>query len=250
VSVPTVSDDSIGKPPGLDHARAALERRGYALTSDQEIGLPVKFRENFVQTYFVEGVIRHDEGDQPADRQRARDVIKYEWRGEDLQLEEYDKITITDRAGIRGPREHSRVWLLADPQAEELIRTFLSLVPPKRRRSRGTFGVNLFRTFSDVVTKPHRDYEEFIFLYVLDRIGEGAESYLYRSSDISLEGEPTAEPLFSQQLNPGEILVFEDEAFKHGATALKSVLGGATQRDVLVCTVDDPKTYLEPASAN
>jgi 2OG-Fe dioxygenase len=245
-----VSDDSISNPSGPDHARATLDGQGYALTSDREIGLPVKFRENFVQTYFVEGIIRHDDGDQPEDRQRARDVIKYEWRGEDLRLEEFDKITITDRADIRGPREHSRVWLLKDPQAEELIRTFLSLVPPERRQSQGTFGVNLFRTFSDVVTKPHHDDEEFIFLYVLDRIGEGAESYLYRPDDVSPEGKPTAKPVFRHQLDPGEILVFEDKAFKHGATNLIPGPDGITQRDVLVCTVDNPETYLGASAVN
>lgn len=245
-----MSDESIGNPPGLDHARAALDGQRYALTDDQRIGLPVKFRENFVQTYFNRGIIRHDDGDEPLDRQRARDVIKYEWRGEELHLEEYDKITITDRAGIRGPREHSRVLLLKDPQAEELIRTLLSLVPHERRRSEGTFGVNLFRTFTDVVTKPHHDNEEFIFLYVLDRIGGGAESYLYRAGDVPPEGEPTAEPVFRHQLNPGEILVFEDKAFKHGATNLEPAPGGTAQRDVLVCTVDYPETYLKPGSVN
>jgi hypothetical protein len=240
-----MSDDSIGSPSSFDRVWTLLDGQGYALTDDRDIGLPAKFRENFVQTYFNQGIIRHDDGDWPADRQRARDVIRYEWRGDDLHLDEYDKITITDRAGIRGPREHSRVLLLRDPQAEELIRTLLSLVPPERRRSQGTLGVNLFRTFTDVVTKPHHDSEEFVILYVLDRIGEGAESYLYRPCDVSLEGKPTAGPVLTHQLNPGDILIFEDRAFKHGATSLLPELGGTAQRDVLVCTVDYPDTYLE-----
>jgi hypothetical protein len=242
--VPTVNYDSIGNPSGPDYTWATLSCQGYALTDDQEIGLPVNFRENFVQKYFNSAIIRHDDGDRPADRQRARDVIKYERRDAGTHLEEYDKITITDRAGIPGWRERPRVRLLEDPQAVELVNIFLRLVPPGRRRPVGTFSVNLFRTFTDVVTKPHRDEEEFVFLYVLDRRGEGAETYLYRPDDVTPDGMPTAEPVLRRQLNPGEILIFDDARFKHGPTPLQASSDGTAMRDALVCTVDYPETYL------
>jgi 2-oxoglutarate-Fe(II)-dependent dioxygenase family protein len=233
-----------------DDIWASLTSRGYALAADEAIGFPKKFRENFGQTYFNDQVLHHDDGDVPVDRKRARDVIRYRWRDGELEMDEHETITITDRAGISGKRDHSRAMLLDDPQAEDLIRSFLGLVPPGRRRSEGTFGVNLFRTFTDVVTKPHHDDEEFIFLYVLDRIGEGAESYLYLPEDVSPEGQPTAKPVFRHQLDPGEILVFEDKAFKHGATNLVPGPDGITQRDVLVCTVDYPETYLGARAVN
>jgi 2OG-Fe dioxygenase len=233
---------------GLNDIWASLAEYGYGLTSDQALALPEKFRENFLQTYFNDQVLHHDDGDIPVDRQRARDVIEYRWHDGEPELEEHETITITNRAGIPGKRDHTRVMLLGDAQAKDLIIRLLSLVPPSRRQAKGTFGINLFRTFTDVVTKPHHDDEEFIILYVLDRIGEGAESYLYRPDDVSPEGEPLAEPFFSQQLNPGQILVFEDKTFKHGANELVSVLGGTAQRDVLVCTVDYPETYLKPGS--
>lgn len=241
-----MSDDS-GRTPaiGLDNAWAALAGQGYALTNDKVIGLPNKFRQSFLSKYFNDDVLHHDEGDWPIDRKRARDVIRYEWRDDGLHLREHDTITITDRADIPGKRDHSRVLLLNDPEAETFVRTFLSLVPPGRRQRDGTFGVNLFRTFTDVVTKPHHDYEQFVMLYVLDRIGGGAESYLYRPQDVTDAGEVTAEPVRRHQLNPGEILIFEDEFFKHGATPLEPLPNGAAQRDVLVCTIDDRKTYLK-----
>jgi hypothetical protein len=246
-----VSDDPARTAPiRFDDAWAALTDRGYALTNDESLGLPTKFRENFWPTYFNDQVLRRHDGDIPKDRRRARDVIRYRWRGGQLELEENETITITDRAGIPGKRDHSRVMLLDDPEVEDLLRRLLNLVPPERRKSEGTFGVNLFRTFTDVVTKPHHDDEEFIFLYVLDRIGDGAESYLYRPGDVSPEGEPTAKPLFMQQLNPGDILVFEDKAFKHGATQLNPRPDGIAQRDVLVCTVDNDGTYLRASSLN
>jgi len=199
-----VSDDSSRTPSiGFGNAWAALADQGYVLTDDKMIGLPNKFRQGFLDKYFNDDTLRHDDGDWPVDRKRARDVVGYEWRDGRLHLREHDTITLTDRAGIPGKREHKRVWLLDDPQADTFVRTFLSLVPPDRRRSGGTFGINLFRTFTDVVTKPHHDDEEFIMLYVLNRIGDGAESYLYRPGDVTEAGEPTADPVRRHQLNPG-----------------------------------------------
>lgn len=227
---------------------SALKVRGYAVTNDQSIGLPEKFRRNFLGTYFNDWTLRHDEGDWPVDRKRARDVIRYQWHNGRLRLRRHDTITIIDRADIPGKRNHARVELLDDPQARDLIRALLQLVVPERRQADGTFGVNLFRTFTQVVTKPHHDNEEFIILYVLDRIGEGAETYFYAPADVTDGGEIKADPVLQQQLNPGDILIFEDKLFKHGATPLIDPPGGTARRDVLVCTVDHRATYLETAS--
>jgi hypothetical protein len=217
------------------------------LTSEDEIGLPENFREHFLKTYFTDTHIRHDPGDYPKDRQRARDVIRYWWDGgEDPRLEEHDTIALTDRAGIPGRREHSRVRLLGDGQAKAFVRAILKLVPPDRRQPTGTFGVNLFRTFTDVVTKPHHDDEDSVILYVLQRKGEGAGTYLY---DLPSEGESVGRPVLRRQLNPGEIIIFDDARFLHGATPLEALPDGTAMRDVLVCTVDSRDTYLrEPDS--
>jgi hypothetical protein len=228
----------------LRQSWAFLERNGYLLTNDQKVGLPGGFRTDFLSRYFNNTVLRHDPGDFPVDRERARDVIRYAWHDGVLDLREHETITLTDRADIPGKREHSRVMLLEDPQAEGLIRTFLELVPPEKRQSDGTFGVNLFRTHTDVVAKPHRDDEQFIILYVLDRVGDGAESYLYEAGDVARDGMVTAGPLLKQQLNPGDIMIFDDERFRHGATPLLPPPGGRARRDVLICTVDYRSSYL------
>lgn len=234
---------------GPDQVWASLRSRGYALTSDRAIGLPHRFREDFCRDYYNTKVLHHDPGDIPVDRQRARDVIHYWWNGDSLDLEAYDRITITERAGIPGARDHSRVYLLKDPEAEQLIRRFLDLVPPERRQDDGTFGVNLFRTFTNVVTDPHHDDEEFVIIYVVDRIGTGAETYLYRPEDVK-DGQELPEPVLRQQLNPGDLIIFDDKAFKHGATPLVSPPGGTASRDALVCTVDYRSTYLGSAAVN
>jgi hypothetical protein len=245
-----VSDDATPQhvSDGHNDVWSALKSRGYALTNDQSIGLPEKFRPNFRGAYFNDWTLRHDEGDWPADRKRARDVISYQWHDGRLRLRRHDTITITDRADILGKREHARVELLDDPQARDLIRALLQLVAPERRQADGTFGVNLFRTFTKVVTKPHHDNEEFIIIYVLDRIGEGAETYFYAPADVTDDGEIRAEPVLRQQLNSGDILIFEDKLFKHGATPLINPPGGTARRDALVCTVDHRATYMETAS--
>lgn len=245
-----MSDDAAPQHVSYSHydVWSALKHQGYAVTNDQSIGLPEKFRPNFRGTYFNDWTLRHDEGDWPADRKRARDVIRYQWHDGRLSLRRHDTITITDRADIPGKREHARVELLNDPQARDLIRALLQLVAPERRQANGTFGVNLFRTFTNVVTKPHHDDEEFLVIYVLDRIGEGAETYFYAPVDVTNGGEIKADPVLRQQLNPGDILIFEDKLFKHGATPLINPPCGTARRDVLVCTVDYRTTYLEMAS--
>jgi hypothetical protein len=233
---------------GHDAVWSALKSQGYAITDDSSIGLPDKFRPNFLDTYFNDWTLRHDEGDWPIDRKRARDVIRYRWQDGRPELTRHDAITITDRAGIPGQREHARVELLEDPQAHELITALLELVPPSRRQPDGTFGINLFRTFTNVVTKPHYDNEQFIIIYVLDRVGTGAETYLYDPADVSDEGIVKAPPRLRQRLDPGDIIIFEDALFKHGATPLRPPPGGTAQRDALICTVDNPQTYREGAS--
>jgi hypothetical protein len=240
-----VSGDPSGHLP-IDRGQAwdRLTSDGYLLTSERELGLPANFREVFIRDYFNDSIIRHDPGDFPVDRKRARDVIRYKWCDGGLRLKEYKSIVLKDRAGIPGKRKHARVKLLRDPNAKGLVEDLLSLVPPGERQLDGTFGINLFRTYTDVVTKPHHDDEQFVMLYVLDRKGDGAESYLYKPGDVAEDGVTTAKPVFRHQLQPGEILIFEDKRFKHGATQLKAVRGETPQRDVLVCTVDRRETYL------
>ena len=236
---------------GLEGVRAALRDRGYALTSDRAIGLPEGYRENLSLRYYNPDTLHHDPGDFPVDRERARDVVRYTWGADGaLSLAPFDRITLTDRAGIPGQREHSRVQLLKDPEAEELISTLLQLVPPECRQPEGTFGINLFRTYTNVVTAPHHDHEEYVILYVIDRIGDGAETYLYNPEDVSKDGEILAEPVLTHQLNPGDIIIFKDSRFKHGATPLVSPDGGSARRDAFVCTFDYYDTYLGQASAN
>lgn len=92
----------------LDEIWASLTERGYAVTDEQTIGLSQTFRESFGKAYFNSYTLRHDECDWPRDRERARDVIFYQRQEDDLELHEFDTITITNRAGIEGKRDRAR----------------------------------------------------------------------------------------------------------------------------------------------
>ena len=240
-----MADESNPGPASELHiVHQKITDEGYALTSELDIGLPPGCAESLRRAYFDSGQLRCDKGDQPADRERARDVILYEWENGGLVLSEYETIAIRDRSGIRGERIHKRIELLGDRQFGDLVKTFISLVPEKRRQQKGTFGINLFRTHTDVVTRPHRDDEEFIIIYVLDRIGGDAESYLYRHDREKMDPAEDGDLVLWKQLNSGDLLIFDDSQFKHGATPLTPPAGGRAMRDVLVCTVDYPATYL------
>jgi hypothetical protein len=247
-----VSDDDASRTLyfGIANAPEVLADQGHILTTDQILGLPNNLRQSILATYFngPGRVLRHDDGDWPIDRLRARDVVRYQWRDGDLESWEYDTITLTNRAGIPGTRDHARVRLLDDPLGKQLVHTLLHLVPPDRRQADGTFGVNLFRTFTNVVTKAHRDDEEFVILYALDRMGGGAESYLYEAGSDIADGKPAPQPVLQHQLNPGEILVFDDERFIHDVSPLVAPPGEMAQRDMLVCTVDYRSSYLGEAA--
>lgn len=222
----------------------ALERHGYAITNDHSLEIPERFRQSIISEYFNPWTLCHVEGERPVDRLAARDVIRYQWHDAHLSVQRHDSITITDRAGIVGKRERPRVELLKDSQALELIYEFLRLVPPGRRQSDGTLGVNLLRTFTAVVTAPHQDMEEYIIIYVLDRVGGGGVTCLYRLSNITDDGQVSGNPELLRQLNPGDIIIFEDKLFMHGVTSLTNPPTGTAKRDVLVCTVDYISTYL------
>ena len=241
-----MSDDSSSlDAPDFSHAWKDLASNGYALVHDWTLGVSDDSRERFHQKYFNDDMLRLDKGDFPPDRKRSRDVVHYKWFDSGLELTEYKTITITDRAGIEGSREHKRVEILKDPQAKQLIETLLHLVPPDRRQKEGTLGVNFFRTYTDVVTKPHHDDEEYIFLYLMHRNGGGAKSYLYRDSKGFAGGPPDKPVLDYHQLSPGELLIFEDILFTHGATPLEPTSDGTAMRDMIVFTVDYPETYLK-----
>lgn len=228
---PSMSSDN------LELAWKNIASAGYFIGDDRLLGMPEGFRKRLHGRYFTEGVLKRYPDDIPADRERARDVIRYEWATRDrITLASHHVVSIGDRHGRRGPQHISRVELVHDNEFAAWAAGILALVPPGRRLTRGTFGVNLFRTRTQVVTGPHQDHEQFIVVYVLDKIGTGAETSLHDVHDVHKVAERTT-------LRPGEFVIFDDTRFKHSASRLIAPPGGQARRDVLVCTVNFADTY-------
>jgi hypothetical protein len=218
------------------NARIQLEREGYTVIRDWDLGLDIAHREQIKVTFFNDDVLRRYPDDIPADRLRARDVVRYDWVASgEVKLTEYSTIAIEGRGDHPGRRDFDRVKVLADQIVEHWIREVLYLLPDNPDRGSGTFGVNFFRTFTNVVTKPHQDGEEYIIIYVIDKIGGGARTQLF-----ALSGDTR---LFDDELRPGDLIIFRDDRFRHNATPLLAAADGTAQRDAMVCTVNYPDTY-------
>ena len=216
-------------------AWADLREQGYALVRDTDLGLDGS-REHFGSRYFGGEVLEADHEAIHKDRDRARDVIRYEWTDARLSLAEHPTVTISNRGGYAGGRDHQRVELLADPVAARWVEAALTLVSPEKRERLGTFGVNFFRTRTTVVSGPHRDGERYCLVYVVDKIGAGAQTRLHLAADPDRIA-------FRRTLAPGDMLLFDDEAYLHDVTPLLDTPTSPCRRDAIVCTVNYTSTY-------
>lgn len=219
-------------------AWAKLRAQGYVVLNDSDplFGCE-KLHEGLCQAYFNNEVLAPERPDvTPSDRDRARDVVDYSWRGTELFLEESATISITTAPGLVGnhlhgvEREYERVWALKDTMFEGFIRTILTLVPPELRYAESSLALNLFRTYNDVVTGPHRDGARFVAVYVVGKVGEGAETTLHpadRPDEVALR----------MTLEPGQMVFFDDERFLHDVSPLT---GHGRRRDAIVGMVYYP----------
>jgi hypothetical protein len=217
----------------VQRVQRELRDRGYAVVSDTDLGFDPEIRRHIVQNYFTEKVLKSDHPAVHRDRDRARDVVRYAWDGPHLVVREHDRIDIINRSGYAGSRTPNRVQLLDEVPMEAWLRRMLELIPAESRQAEGTFGINFMRTRTTVVSGPHSDDEEWVFVYVADKHGEGAETTLHDNDDPD-------RIVHRVTLAPGDLIVFRDAAYLHNASPL---VGEHAQRDALVCTVNYPDTY-------
>ncbi|MGH3877378.1 MAG: 2OG-Fe dioxygenase family protein [Actinophytocola sp.] len=213
--------------------REQLDRLGYLIATDFELGVP--FGAHLADNFFTSQHLRRYDGDMPIDRLRARDVVRYQRFGDDIDLTEHDTVDLPDRDNPTRVRQFDQTKVLKDEKFVALVTTLLNLVPEERRNSTGTFGINMFRTFTDVVTKPHHDDEEYVIVYVVAKTAKGGRTQLlhkYRD-EIVLE----------QELQPGQLIMFRDDIFRHGTSRLETPTEMCAHRDALICTVDYPTNH-------
>jgi hypothetical protein len=220
------------RSPSIKKAQLDLIEHGYAIISETDIDGMAKTRQHMM-IYFSRNILKRPGNDTPPDRERARDVILYEWHPSlgSVRLVESNDVVVRRPNGDRD--EYARVRLLESPIGYQFAATILSLIPACWRQRSGALGVNFLRTFTDVVTKPHQERSgQFIGIWVIDKVGEGAETYLY---DYFTPGRLVLKRL----LRPGDLIILNDELFLHGAAPLEPVDGRA-QRDALNFTIHFP----------
>jgi hypothetical protein len=212
-----------------ERAHADMRERGFTIVTEDELGFPGLRFKILAEIFRPEVLLPNPDTQGPVpDRWRAKDFLHYEWAdGQTCLLTETSADRFA-RLGVEG-RPAPRLHWMKVPGGAEMAAAQLSLIPPEARHERGTWGVHAFRSFNDVVNSPHRDGFEYGITYVLDRIGDGARSYLFEN-DVQV---------LDHQLAPGEILLFHDARFMHGATPLEGPPG--RRRDALVIQFDAPE---------
>lgn len=144
----------------------------------------------------------------------ARDVIEYD--RDTGRTREADSI-----AHVDGTDDYSRFRLL-DCQLRVRVTAaeLLIAIPDELQRRAGRMSVDYFRYGPGASIAGHQDqFGDLVFIWVLARAGEGAESYLQ-----TLDGRD----VLRVPLAPGMVLAFRDDLFLHGVTPL------AGSRDALI----------------
>ncbi len=219
----------------LSDKSAELGEKNYVLIRDSDLfEAPDEVRGQFQEKLF--STLQNDMPDVHANRQRARDVVRYTRQAvEKADLEEAESITIKDR-NYSGERDYKRVPVLRLPGMQRLLASILAFVPGEHRTSHGTIGINMFRTFGVTTNNWHQDGEDFVVVYCVAKHGGGA------ITKLSLDR--TGKEIFLEHpLAPGELLMFKDAAFFHHTTELVPINGQPKDeiyRDAFAITIDAP----------
>jgi hypothetical protein len=216
--------------PILERAWDELRRQQFTIVTEDELGVPGVRRE-ILRRVYTPAVMEPvpDLAGPVKDRYRIKDMAHYtRGAGEYVSLRETSQDRFARLGTGAGVRSCPRFRWLDVPGAAPLTQALLNTVPPEQRHPAGVFGVHAVRSFTHVVDGPHQDLFEWGMAYVLDMKGSGARSYLYRL--------PDREQVLDHQLQPGEILLFLDACFLHGATALEDGC-----RDALIMQFEAPE---------
>ncbi len=187
--------------------------QGWALTSATEMGL---------DSAATRGALSPALATDPRGpgKLHCRDVIRYERGGPRLMVAEAESVA------HGGADDYSRCYLIADPAVPhglgDLVpRAVLQMVPAASRRKTGLLSADYFRYSPGAECPPHQDrFGDLVVIWVLAREGNGGENFLLAGEEV-----------FRRELAPGEMVIFRDEMFQHGVTAMR---GDGAWRDALI----------------
>lgn len=193
-------------PGAVERVHGELLGRGWAVAQAKTLGLPAEHEVIAAMSPALAADPR------AAGKHHARDVIGWRAGG----VFEHDTV-----AHVDGTDDFSRFEVLSDPRTARLPETFLALVPPVLARDEGRMSADYFRYQPGAGAEPHRDgFGDLVAIWVLDRAGVGAESFL-----INGEGRD----VLRGPIGAGQVLIFRDGMFLHGVTPL-----GSGHRDALI----------------
>lgn len=197
-------------PGTCERVHAELLEDGYALTTANDLGLPLG---KSVVAALGSALTADPRG---PGKLHARDVLSYVRSDLGTTVSEHGS---TAHGGVD---DFSRFWALHDlPRGGPAITRLLDLVPPSLRRPAGRMSADYFRYSPGAGAGPHQDkFGDLVIIWSLDRDGGGAESFL-----TTLDGQD----VMRGPLAPGTILIFRDDLFLHGVTPLAD-----GHRDVLI----------------
>jgi 2OG-Fe dioxygenase len=186
-------------------------RQGWALTTATEMGLDTAA----TREALAPSLAPDPRG---AGKLHARDVVTYEGAGASLAVAEAASIA-------HGDTDDFSRCLLTGPALGDLVpRTVLRMVPASLRRPGGRMSADYFRYAPGAESRAHQDrFGDMVTIWVLAREGDGGESFL---SALDGRGE-----VFRRVIMPGELVIFRDELFLHGVTAMS---GDDAFRDALI----------------
>lgn len=227
--------------------RQELATRRYAVLHP-DVVISTDERRKLCAAVFLDACLEADQPDMHPNRSRADAVLRFAWRGSDVELSlgpnpaaaPENRQVVRYTANQQGDREYRRLKALDVPELKQLLVGILNLIPRESRREKGLLGVHALRTFGNVVFVRHRDGSvdapvDWVATYVASKSGDGAETQLTLDQDGKLL-------VAKATLGEGQLAVHHDATFFHYVTPL---VGGSPdsespagkQRDAVVVTV-------------
>jgi 2-oxoglutarate-Fe(II)-dependent dioxygenase family protein len=190
-----------------------LRDQGWCLTSAVMLGWPGP---QAVLEAFSPALVPDPRG---PGKLHARDVLAYDG----TSLSEAGSIAFTTEAGAVVD-DFSRFRLLGPAFGAHVAGTVLALGGTEP----AALSADYFRYSDGAESAAHRDgFASYVVIWVLGRFGAGGESFLIQHG----------REVLTRALQPGEVLIFRDELFLHGARAMR---GTGAWRDVLILSIVRP----------
>lgn len=198
----------------------------YISLGELELDISLHNKKDFVKSYYSD--LERDMKDVHANRDRARDVLRYSRMNDELVFSSEEKISLVNK-NYAGTREYKRIVLIDHPLCRLLAKIFLTIIPKNEQKPQGLLGINLFRTYGVITETRHKDEVDYVLIYCLNVNGKGAMTQLTKDK----EGKMLLKETF---LHAGDIFIFKDEPFYHFTTPLIKTDANPV-RDVIIMTI-------------